>query len=583
MKFSVPTIANGRVYVAGYHQLAVYGVGGVQFKAASYTVTEGAKALVSVTRSAPLGGTVTVDYAMSDGTAIANQNYTPTAGTLTFGPNVSTRTFTVQTINDSFNKPGLTVLLSLRNPVGGVGLGQPDTAVLTIKDNDAAGKVSFSAAAYSVKEGAGVATITVRRTGGVAGGVTVQYAASGDSATDGTDYSSTSGTLTFGPRETTKTFTVTILSHGATDDHTVDLALSNPQGGVALGTYTESVLTITSATPTVGFSSDTYSVSQGARMASIPVVRHGSTSAIATVHYATSDGTATAGQDYSPALRRPDVQAQGERSENSRAVVEGLHGRGTADREPHADRRLRRRFRCSPHGILDINSTSPAVRFSAAAYKVSQARTRATIVVRRTGSSATTVIVDYKGTDGTAIRGTDYDLDPGTLTFTRGVTSRSFRVTILPDGVHDGDETVNLSLGTVTLSGAYLSTPSAAVLTITDTAPSRIQLAFADFAAGENDGTATITVTRTGSTSTAVSADWTTVDLASAQDGVNYTASSGTVSIAAGQTKGTFSVPVLSDGASNGNKKVGVQLSNPTGGAALGTLQDATLWIADAP
>ena len=297
-KFSTPTIANGRVYVAGYREVAVYGVNGVRFKTANFSVTEGGMARITVTRSAPLDETVSVTYAASDGTAVANQNYKPTNGTLTFGPNVSTRTFTVQTLNDSVNKPGLTVLLSLSNPVGAIGLEPPDTALLTIQDNDPAGKVAFSAAAYSIKESVGTATITVRRTGGTAGGVTVGYSASGGSATDGVDYQSTSGTLTFVPKQTTKTFTVTILPHGAADDHTVNLVLTDPQGGASLDALSNSVLTITSSTPTVGFSASTYGVSQGAKFATITVVRHGSTAGQSTVHYATSDGTATQGQDY---------------------------------------------------------------------------------------------------------------------------------------------------------------------------------------------------------------------------------------------------------------------------------------------
>jgi hypothetical protein len=48
--------------------------------------------------------------------------------------------------------------------------------VLTILDDDVAGSVQFSAAAYTVGEGASAVAVTVTRTGGDAGGVTVAYA-----------------------------------------------------------------------------------------------------------------------------------------------------------------------------------------------------------------------------------------------------------------------------------------------------------------------------------------------------------------------------------------------------------------------
>jgi large repetitive protein len=74
----------------------------------------------------------------------------------------------------------------------------------------------------------------------VAGGTAV----GGTACTTGVDYISTSGTLTFNPGETSKTFTVTTCSDGLVEaDETVNLALSNPTGGV-LGNPSNAVLTI---------------------------------------------------------------------------------------------------------------------------------------------------------------------------------------------------------------------------------------------------------------------------------------------------------------------------------------------------
>src|SRR5262249_43283100 len=73
------------------------------------------------------------------------------------------------------------------------------------------GALQFSSRMYAVNENGGTATITVTRTGGSDGSVTVNYATSNGTATAGSDYTATSGTLTFAAGETSKTFTIPIL------------------------------------------------------------------------------------------------------------------------------------------------------------------------------------------------------------------------------------------------------------------------------------------------------------------------------------------------------------------------------------
>jgi hypothetical protein len=125
-------------------------------------------------------------------------------------------------------------------------LGTPASAVLTITEADAVGQLQFTAASYSGHEKGGPITITVSRTGGTAGGITVQYATRNGTATAGTDYSAASGTLTFGLGQTSQTFTITPLDNGQVTlgGLTVNLALSQPGGGAALGSTAAAVLTI---------------------------------------------------------------------------------------------------------------------------------------------------------------------------------------------------------------------------------------------------------------------------------------------------------------------------------------------------
>src|SRR5262249_26691779 len=93
----------------------------------------------------------------------------------------------------------------------------------------------------------GTATITVTRTGGSNVPVSVNYATSNGTATAGSDYTATSGTLNFGVGETSKTFTIPILDDTAVENpETVTLTLSNPTGGATLGSPATATLTINS-------------------------------------------------------------------------------------------------------------------------------------------------------------------------------------------------------------------------------------------------------------------------------------------------------------------------------------------------
>jgi hypothetical protein len=218
----------------------------LQFSASAYTVAESkGKFTVTVTRSAPTTGTVTVAYATSNGTATAGSDYSASAGTLTFGPKVTKQTFTISITNDTLVEGSETVNLTLSSPGGGAILGARSTAVLTITSEDKGGTLQLSAAVYSVSEAGPAAVITVKRTGGSGSDVTVDYDASPGTAVPGTNFVPVSGTLVFGSGESSKTFTVLVLDDQvASGNKSVNLTLSDAGGGGALGAQTTGLLWI---------------------------------------------------------------------------------------------------------------------------------------------------------------------------------------------------------------------------------------------------------------------------------------------------------------------------------------------------
>ena len=74
------------------------------------------------------------------------------------------------------------------------------------------GTLQFSNPTYSVNESGVTATVTVTRSGGSAGSVSVNYATSNGSATAGSDYTASTGTLTFADGQASKTFTIPIIN-----------------------------------------------------------------------------------------------------------------------------------------------------------------------------------------------------------------------------------------------------------------------------------------------------------------------------------------------------------------------------------
>jgi hypothetical protein len=162
--------------------------------------------------------------------------------------------------------------------------------------------LQFSTGTFTAAAGAGTASITVSRTGNSQGTASVRYATSDGTARAGVDYTAATATLNFANGETSKSFNVTLLNNpAAAGSTTVNLTLSAPVGAT-LGTQTTAVLTITRAPGGLQFSAATFTAAQSAGTTTVTVTRTGGTQGAVSVHYATSDGTARAGTDYTAAM-----------------------------------------------------------------------------------------------------------------------------------------------------------------------------------------------------------------------------------------------------------------------------------------
>jgi len=111
---------------------------GIGFELASYSVWENAGAIiVTVLRGNDVAmGPITVDYATSDLTAKAGQDYQTVSGTLAFEPSETVKTITIPILRDGLVTKNTSFRVILSNSTGGATLGRTSTSVTIL---DAAG------------------------------------------------------------------------------------------------------------------------------------------------------------------------------------------------------------------------------------------------------------------------------------------------------------------------------------------------------------------------------------------------------------------------------------------------------------
>jgi hypothetical protein len=164
------------------------------------------------------------------------------------------------------------------------------------------GQLEFSAGSFSASENSGTATITLARTIGSVGAVSVLVSTSNGTATAGIDYTTVSQSVVWADGDSSpKTVTVPILDARVVGgQRTVNLTLSSAGGGAILGSPASAVLTISDndSAGALQFSAGSFSADETSGLAVITVARTGGSVGAVSALVFTSNGTATAGTDY---------------------------------------------------------------------------------------------------------------------------------------------------------------------------------------------------------------------------------------------------------------------------------------------
>ncbi|MBD0372726.1 MAG: tandem-95 repeat protein [Pyrinomonadaceae bacterium] len=219
----------------------------------------GVNAVLTVKLSAASSVTVKVDYATSDGTARAGNDYAATSGTLTFAPGETEKTVTVLVQGDTQNEPSETFFVNLSNAQNAT---ISDSQAVAEIVNDDSPTIQFFTGSYQINEAANNTpqgftslTVDVIRTGDLSNPATVKYLTSDQSggneceqvtgfASQRCDYTLAAGTLRFAAGEAGQTISIPIINDGYKEgDEFFNIQLQGAVGA-ALGTTAQSTITI---------------------------------------------------------------------------------------------------------------------------------------------------------------------------------------------------------------------------------------------------------------------------------------------------------------------------------------------------
>jgi hypothetical protein len=490
------------------------------------------------------------------------------------------RTITIPIANDTLDEQDETFEVNLFNPQSGVQLGTITNTVVTIVDNDIGGVIVLSTNRVAGPETAPLSVI-LKRTGGVASGVTVSLTTEDGTAIGGDDYTNATQTVTFGAGELTKTVVVGLINDCEVEtNETVTVTLSNPTGGAQLGEVTEGTLVISSEDKggVIALTSLTYATNENANGFLVTVARTDGVGCQACVDYLTGDGTAVSNLDYTLTGGTLCFDANELKKtilvplEND-SLAEGAESFGIALSNPAGGASLG----TLSNATLRILDDESSVSFARTGYTTNETGPAVLIEVQRSGALITAVAVDFATTNGSAISTNDYRGTNGTLAFAVGVAARTITIPIANDTLDEQDETFEVNLFNPQ-SGVQLGTITNTVVTIVDNDIGGVIVLSTNRVAGPETAPMSVILKRTGGVASGVTVSLTTED-GTAIGGDDYTNATQTVTFGAGELTKTVVVGLINDCEVETNETVTVTLSNPTGGAQLGEVTEGTLVI----
>jgi hypothetical protein len=169
----------------------------------------------------------------------------------------------------------------------------------------------------------------------------------------------------------------------------------------------------------------------------------------------------------------------------------------------------------------------------------------ATFTVTLSAASGQPVTVQYSTANGTATTGSDFLTASGTLTFAPGETSKTITVAVRGDQMFEPNETFVVNLGGAT-NATMSDWTGIGTIVNDDVAPGISISEFSTVEGRSGSTTFTFTVTLSAPSATPITVNYSTAN-GTATAGEDYTAASGTVTFAPGETTRTITIKVKGD------------------------------------
>ena len=524
---------------------------------------------ITIDLSGPSSEAITVNYTVTGTATGSGTDYSLVNGTITIAAGATTSTITIASIiNDSADEADETVIITLSSPSNAT-LGSDDVHTYTITDDDGQPTVDFNTTTSTGAEDISSAALTVDLSAASSNNITVNYAVTGTATGSGTDYTLANGTLTINAGATSGTISIAgiIDDSSAEGSETVVLTLSGPSNAV-LGNDSVHTYTISDndGTPTVAFSSTSSADLESVSSRSLAVVIPFASDQDVVVNYSVTGGTAGSGTDYSLSAGTLTIDSG---ATSGTIVIPSI----VDDSADEVDETIIVTLSNPTNATLgtDVvhtvtindNDNPPVVDFNLTSSSGDEAISSKAITVDLSEISTKSITVNYSITGTATGSGEDYTLGSGAITINAGETTGSITIaSIIDDSADEPDETVIITLSSP--ANATLGTDIAHTFTINDNDTTPV----VDFSSSTSSAVESVTSAGITLELSAVSGQSVTVNYAvtgtASGSGTDYTLSSGTATINAGETTGTITIAsIVNDLIKEANETVILTLSSP--------------------